>query len=97
MLTPLFPLKGEKLSFQIHQSTSFLDYQENGKAIWKKIQPDKEFRYVSDDPFEYDVQKRVPDVSKAKEILGFEATTGLDEILDEVIPWVIKMVDSCDI
>ena len=48
-------------------------------------------------PFEYDVQKRVPDVSKAKDILGFEATTELDTILDEVIPWVIKMVDSGDI
>ena len=34
---------------------------------------------------------------KLKEVLGFEATTGLDEILDEVIPWVFKMVDRGDI
>ena len=52
---------------------------------------------MNEELFLYDVQKRVPDVSKAKDILGFEATTGLDEILDEVIPWVIKMVDSGDI
>jgi nucleoside-diphosphate-sugar epimerase len=49
-------------------------------------------RYVSDEPFEYDVQKRVPDVSKAREVLGFEATTTLDEMLDEVVPWVTQAV-----
>jgi hypothetical protein len=43
---------------------------------------------VSDDPYEYDVQKRVPDVEKAREVLGITATTSLDEILDEVIPWL---------
>ena len=30
----------------------------------------------------------VPDVRKAKDVLGFEATTSLDEMLDEVIPWI---------
>jgi nucleoside-diphosphate-sugar epimerase len=61
--------------------------------IWKKIKgPDVPFRYVSDDPFEHDVQRRVPDVEKAKKILGFEATTGLDAMLDEVIPWVEQAV-----
>jgi nucleoside-diphosphate-sugar epimerase len=27
-------------------------------------------------------------VTKAREILGFEATTTLDDMLDEVIPWI---------
>ncbi len=43
---------------------------------------------VHDEAFEYDVQKRVPDVTKAKEVLGFEATTTLEDMLDEVIPWI---------
>ena len=43
---------------------------------------------VHDDPFEYDVQQRVPDTEKAKGVLGFEATTTLDQMLDEVIPWI---------
>jgi UDP-glucose 4-epimerase len=43
---------------------------------------------VSDPPFEHDVQLRVPDVRKARETLGFEATTSLDAMLDEVIPWI---------
>ena len=31
---------------------------------------------------------RVPDVRKAREVLGFQATTSLDDMLDEVIPWI---------
>jgi nucleoside-diphosphate-sugar epimerase len=61
---------------------------ELAKVIWKKINGDRPFRYVSDEPFLYDVQKRVPDVSKAKRVLGFEAKTSLSEMLDEVIPWI---------
>ncbi|MEU4695290.1 NAD-dependent epimerase/dehydratase family protein [Actinoplanes sp. NPDC023714] len=67
--------------------------QELAEVIWRKIKgADVPFSLVSDDPFEYDVQKRVPDVTKAKEVLGFEATTSLDDMLDEVIPWVTQAV-----
>ena len=45
-------------------------------------------RFVTDPPFEHDVKLRVPDVRKAREVLGFEATTSLDTMLDEVIPWI---------
>jgi nucleoside-diphosphate-sugar epimerase len=72
------------------ESTTVLELAE---LIWRKIKgTDVPFRYVSDDPFEYDVQKRVPDVTKAREVLGYEATTSLDQMLDEVIPWVSKAV-----
>jgi UDP-glucose 4-epimerase len=68
-------------------STTVLELAE---AIWGKVHgPDgPPFRYVTDPPFEHDVQRRVPDVRKAREILGFEATTTLDEMLDEVVPWI---------
>ncbi|MEY2786082.1 MAG: hypothetical protein RL277_2294 [Planctomycetota bacterium] len=66
---------------------------ELAEAIWKKIHGNKKpFRYTSDKPFEYDVQMRTPDVSKAKRLLGFEATTPLDTILDEVVPWIEEQV-----
>jgi UDP-glucose 4-epimerase len=59
------------------------------ELIWRKIRgSDAAFRFVSDDPYEYDVQKRVPDVRKAKRVLGYEAGTTLDQMLDEVIPWI---------
>jgi UDP-glucose 4-epimerase len=71
-------------------STTVLELAE---LIWKKINPGKPFRYVSDKPFEYDVQKRVPDTSKAKKILGYEAPKGLDEMLDELIPWIKEQME----
>ena len=62
---------------------------ELAEAIWHKVHgPDRPFRYVSDTPFEHDVQLRVPDVRKSREVLGFEATTTLDQMLDEVVPWI---------
>jgi nucleoside-diphosphate-sugar epimerase len=67
-------------------STTVLDL---AGLIWHKVRgPEEALRYVSDTPFEHDVAKRVPSVDRAKEVLGFEATTTLEEMLDEVIPWV---------
>ena len=57
-------------------------------SIWRKLNGERPFHHVSDPPFEHDVQLRVPDVQKARAVLGFEATTSLDEMLDEVIPWI---------
>lgn len=66
---------------------------ELAEAIWKKIKgADVPFRMTSDTPFEHDVQKRVPDVSKAREVLGFEANTSLDEMLDICIPWIQQAI-----
>jgi UDP-glucose 4-epimerase len=67
-------------------STTVLELAE---CIWRKVHTDgAPFRYVTDPPFEHDVQLRVPDVRKARDVLGFEATTTLDAMLDEVIPWI---------
>jgi UDP-glucose 4-epimerase len=72
------------------RSTTVLELAE---LIWRKINgADRPFRYVSDTAFEHDVEKRVPSVDKARSVFGFEATTTLDEMLDEVIPWVTKAV-----
>jgi nucleoside-diphosphate-sugar epimerase len=62
---------------------------ELAEVIWRKIKgPDVPLSLAHDEAFEYDVQKRVPDVTKAREVLGFEATTTLEDMLDEVIPWI---------
>lgn len=77
--------KNEDFNLSTPASTTVLELAEK---IWTKLNPDKKFRYISEKPFIYDVQKRIPDVIKAKRILGFEATTTLDEMIDEVIPWI---------
>jgi UDP-glucose 4-epimerase len=71
-------------------STTVLELAE---CIWSKVHGDgRPFNYVSDPPFEHDVQLRVPDVRKSKEVLDFEATTTLETMLDEVIPWIREEV-----
>jgi UDP-glucose 4-epimerase len=72
-------------------STTVLELAEK---IWHRLRPGTPFRYVSDPPLEHDVQRRVPSVVKAKQLLGFEASTTLDEMLDEVVPWIQGAVRS---
>jgi nucleoside-diphosphate-sugar epimerase len=66
--------------------------RELAEVIWRKVNGDKPMSLVSDPPFEHDVQKRVPSVEKAKRVLGYEATTTLSQMLDEVIPWIRQAV-----
>ena len=66
---------------------------ELAEIIWNKINPGKELKIESEKAYTYDVQKRVPDVSKAKEILGVECNTSLEEALDEIIPWIKKQME----
>jgi len=68
------------------ESTTVLELAE---LIWRKIHGDRRpFRYTCETAYEHDVQRRIPSTGKAKEILGFEATTTLDDMLDQVIPWI---------
>ena len=61
--------------------------------IWRKVKgEDVPLRIVHDDPFAHDVHRRVPATEKAKRVLGFEATTTLEQMLDEVIPWIAEAV-----
>ena len=76
----------EDFNVSTSESTTVLEL---AKVIWHKINgPDVPFQYVSDEAYEYDVQKRVPSVEKTKRVLEFECTTTLDTMLDEVIPWI---------
>ncbi len=82
----------EDVNLSTAESTTVLELAE---AIWRKVHGlDRAFRTVSDPPFEHDVQMRVPDVRKARDVLDFEAATTLDEMLDEVIPWIRGEVEA---
>ncbi len=73
-------------------STTVLELAEK---IWRLIKgANVEFRCVNDEPFEHDVAKRIPSTEKAKRILGFQATTTLDEMLVEVIAWTKQAIDQ---
>jgi UDP-glucose 4-epimerase len=80
----------EDFNLSTAESTTVLELAE---LIWAKIKgPEIPLRVVHDDPFEHDVQRRVPSTEKAKRLLGFEATTSLPAMLDEVIPWVRQAI-----
>lgn len=72
------------------QSTTVIEL---ARLIWDMINPDKPFRFESDEPYSHDVQMRVPNVYKAKNILGYEAVTPLKTALEEIIPWIKHQID----
>ena len=79
----------EDFNLSSSQSMTVLKLAE---LIWGKIRPGDPFRYVSDKPFPYDVQRRIPSTEKAKRILNFEATTSVADALDEIVPWIREQV-----
>jgi nucleoside-diphosphate-sugar epimerase len=82
----------EDFNLSTSTSTTVLELAEN---IWRTVHgPDRPFNWISDDPFEHDVQRRVPDVRKARDVLGFEATTSLETMLEEVVPWIRAEVEA---
>jgi UDP-glucose 4-epimerase len=81
----------EDFNLSTAQGTTVLELAE---VIWRKIRGDEPLRWASDTPFEHDVQRRVPATEKARDVLGFEATTSLEAMLDEVIPWIRQAVDD---
>jgi nucleoside-diphosphate-sugar epimerase len=76
----------EDFNLSTSQATTVIELAE---AIWHHVHGSEvPLRVVYDDPFPYDVQRRIPSTDKARRVLGFEAKTSLEEMLDEVVPWI---------
>lgn len=80
----------EDFNISTNVSTTVLELAE---LIWKKVNGNEPFQYISDTPFQYDVQKRIPSVDKAERILGYKANISLSYALDEIIPWVKQQIE----
>lgn len=61
---------------------------ELAKLVWVKINPNKKFNYKLVPGFDYDVQRRIPDVSKADKILKFKAEFKLEDAIDELVDYM---------
>ena len=81
--------KNEDFNLSTKESTTVLKLVE---TIWNKINPGIPLQIVNDRGFEHDVNKRIPSVTKADEVLNFRATTSLSDMLDEVIPWIQRAI-----
>ena len=78
--------RNEDFNLSTSTSTTVLELAE---LIWRKVRgTEVPFRWISEPAFEHDVQRRVPATEKAAQVLGFEAKTSLEDMLDEVIPWI---------
>lgn len=58
------------------------------RILWNLCNIKKEFKVKLVKSFKYDIQRRVPDVSKAKKLLNWEAKVGLEDGLEEVVLWL---------
>jgi len=82
--------RNDDFNLSTAESTTVLEL---AGLIWRKVRGESvPLRVTNDQPFAYDVQRRVPSTGKAKRVLGFEASTTLDEMLDEVIPWIAQAI-----
>jgi nucleoside-diphosphate-sugar epimerase len=61
---------------------------ELAKIVWQAAGVSAPFDYVCDEPFIHDVQRRVPDTSKASRVLGFNAEIPIEQSAREVVSWV---------
>jgi nucleoside-diphosphate-sugar epimerase len=69
-------------------TSEFMTVVELAELVWSLINPDKEFSYILEDGYKYDVQKRIPNIDKAKNLLGFEAEIKIKDSVEEVLQWM---------
>jgi nucleoside-diphosphate-sugar epimerase len=75
----------EDFNLSASRQTTVLELAE---LVWRSVNgPDLPFHFVSDPPFEYDVRQRIPDVTKARDLLGFVSEVSLEQAVDEVVAW----------
>jgi nucleoside-diphosphate-sugar epimerase len=72
-----------------------IDCVELGRVIHDELGIEKPYEYNLVPGLNHDIQYRCPDVSKAKEMFGFEAKHSLRDILrTEIIPWFRDAFDK---
>jgi UDP-glucose 4-epimerase len=77
---------GEDFNLSADRATTVTEL---ATMIWHQVRgPDAPPRFVYNEPYPGDVQRRIPDTTKARRVLGFAATTTLEQMLDEVIAWM---------
>lgn len=82
----------EDFNISTTEQTTVLDL---AALIWRKCHgPGVRFEVERDEAYPGDVQRRIPDVNKAAEVLGFRATTRLYDALDVVIPWARQAIEE---
>jgi nucleoside-diphosphate-sugar epimerase len=72
------------------QETTVLEL---ARMIHALCETDREFEWVSVPSFTYDIRRRIPDTSKARDMIGFESRVKLEDGLREVVGWLRGRLD----
>ena len=75
----------EDFNISTDVSTSVLEL---AQLVWQIAEVDVPFDYVCDEPFVHDVERRVPDTTKARQVLGFKAAIPIQQSVREVVDWI---------
>jgi nucleoside-diphosphate-sugar epimerase len=78
----------EDFNISSSQSTTV---KELAQIIWSELYGDKPLKFSHLEPYEYDVQLRQPDVSKAEKVLDVTCDTPLEETVREVIQYLTEI------
>jgi UDP-glucose 4-epimerase len=82
----------EDFNLSTSRQTTVLELAE---LVWRSVNgANIPFKVTSDPPFEYDVAYRVPDVTKARDRLGFVSEVSLEEAVDEVVGWCKHEIEA---
>jgi UDP-glucose 4-epimerase len=68
-------------------SAEGIEMRDLARKIWQRADRTREIAFETEDAFEHDVRKRIPDSAKAARLLGWEPSVTLDEALDEYVQW----------
>lgn len=87
IITVLGAKEAENEDFNIgtDRETKMIDL---ARMVWQLSGQKKKFEVKFVPGFKYDIKRRVPDVSKMKELLDWKAKISLEEGLPEVIDWL---------
>jgi nucleoside-diphosphate-sugar epimerase len=81
--------QNQDFNISTSESRTVVELAEMVWNVWKNFsKTEKEFKYICDAGYKYDVQKRIPDVKKAEELLKFKAEISIEESVKEVFEWV---------
>lgn len=73
-------------------SQEAVEMRELARRIWDRCDRDHDIAFETTEGFEHDVQKRIPDSSKAARVLDWEPEVTLDESLNDYITWYREAV-----